>query len=90
MATNDIMKIGELGKAALQKLLAEGKVITDVTAVTKEGNKWHVLIEVLERRAVPDTQDIIGKYKLILDEKKELLGYERVELRRRGDMEYME
>jgi len=82
----NVVEAGEQGKAALQELLAEDKVITDVIAVSKKGKEWHVLIEVLERRAVPDTQDIIGKYRLKLDEKKEVLGYERVELRRRGDV----
>ncbi|MEN4007052.1 MAG: gas vesicle protein GvpO [Methanobacterium sp.] len=86
MTTKDIMEVGEQGKVTLQELLAEDKVITDVVSITKKGKEWHVLIEVLERRGVPDTQDIIGKYRLKLDEKKEVLGYERVELRRRGDV----
>ncbi len=45
------------------------------------------MVEVLERRAVPDSQDLIGRYELRLDENKELLGYERIVLRRRTDLD---
>lgn len=62
------------------------KQVESITGVAKEGEEWTVLAEVLERRAIPDTQDIIGKYELKLAEDGELLGYKRVELRRRGDV----
>lgn len=83
--TEDIVKVGETAKAILSKLLKD-KRVADVTSVERAGKEWHVMLEVLERRAVPDTQDIIGKYELKLDEGSELLGYKRVELRRRGDL----
>lgn len=84
--TEDIVKVGETAKAILSKLLAESKVVTDVTSVERAGKEWRVMLEALERKAVPDTQDILGKYELKLDEGSELLGYKRVELRRRGDL----
>jgi len=61
------------------------KEALSVTSITKAGNNWDVLVDVLERRAVPDTQDLIGTYKLTFDKGKDLQGYKRVELRHRGD-----
>ena len=57
-----------------------------ILSVGKDGEEWRVLAEVLERRAVPDTQDILGRYELKLDENANLLGYKQVMLRRRGDL----
>lgn len=82
----DILNVGGTAKETLGKLLAKGKQVTDVVSVEKAGKEWHVMLEVLERKAVPDIQDILGKYELKLDGDGVLLGYKRVELRRRGDL----
>lgn len=85
MATETIMDLGEKALGVIEKLL--DKKAESVISVTKDENEWKVLVEVLERRAVPDSQDLLGRYELRLDENKELLGYERVVLRRRTDQD---
>jgi hypothetical protein len=73
--------------------LAEGllkKKVEGVIGMTKEDDEWRVFVEVLERKAVPDTQDILGVYELSLDDKGDLTGYRRVELRRRSDRSVVE
>jgi len=62
------------------------KRVETITSVAKEDNEWKVVAEVLERKAVPDTQDILGKYELVLSGDGELVGYKRVEMRRRSDI----
>lgn len=57
-----------------------------VISVGKEDKGWKVIVEVLERRAVPDTQDILGRYELKLDANGEILDYKQVMLRRRCDL----
>ncbi|WP_181692576.1 gas vesicle protein [Natronomonas sp. LN261] len=47
---------------------------------------WRTVIEVIERSAVPDTQDIIGRYEIGLDATGSVTGYELLERYRRGDM----
>ena len=47
-------------------------------------------VEVLERKSVPDTQDILGRYEMKFDPDGDLLGYKRIMLRRRSDMEMVE
>jgi len=44
------------------------------------------VIELVERRAVPDTQDIIGRYEINLTSTGNVAGYELVERYQRGDM----
>ena len=84
MATKEIMDIGKQSLSILEKTL--NKKPESVISVNKEGKEWKVLAEVLERRAVPDTQDILGRYELRLDEKGELLGYKQVLTKRRADL----
>lgn len=46
---------------------------------------WRTVVELVERDAVPDTQDIIGRYEITLDETGSTTGYELLERYRRGE-----
>lgn len=56
-----------------------------ITSLSAEDEGWKVNVEVLERKAVPDTQDILGTYELKLKGDGELIGYKRTTMRKRGD-----
>lgn len=43
------------------------------------------VVEVVEREAVPDTQDMIGRYEFTVDQSGTLTGYNLVERYHRGD-----
>lgn len=47
-----------------------------------------VAIEVIERSGIPDTQDIIGRYELDLDDALTVASYQRTHRYRRDDMEH--
>lgn len=79
-----IKEIGEQVPAIIESLLK--KKAEGITNVSREGEEWKVLVEVLERKAVPDTQDILSTYELKLSGNMDITGYRRVGLRRRGDM----
>lgn len=66
------------------------KKVENVIRLNKDAEGWVAEIEVLERKSVPDTQDIIGRYEMRFDLEGELLGYKRIMLRRRSDMEMIE
>lgn len=57
-----------------------------VVRVEDTDDGWRTLIEVVERSAVPDTQDIIGRYEVLLDRSGTVTGYGLVERYRRGEM----
>ena len=84
MSTADVSKFSRESLSTLASLLS--KKPESVISVNKEGKEWKVIAEVLERRAVPDTQDIIGRYELTLDEAGELLSYKQVMTKRRVDL----
>lgn len=55
-------------------------------AINRAEEGWIVVLELLERKAYPDTMDIIGRYEVRMDADGELLGYERKGLRKRIDV----
>lgn len=78
----DFKKIAEKAKEQIKSLVKKEPL--GVIAIEKEGTKWKVLLEILERKAVPDTQDLVGIYELFLTEGGELLSYKQIEKRHRG------
>lgn len=56
-----------------------------VTNLSKREDGWTVSIEVVERKGIPDTMDILGLYEMILNDDGDLMSLERKKLRKRGD-----
>ena len=56
-----------------------------IIGIKKDNGEWKVEVETLERKAVPDTQDLLGRYELRLNESGQLIGWEQVMIRRRSD-----
>ncbi len=77
-------KAGEIAESLLKKNL------DSVISLNQKEGGWLAEVEVLERKSVPDTQDILGRYEMKFDEGGELLGYRRIMLRRRSDMEMVQ
>ena len=83
MAEKGILDINKRCVAAAESAL--GKKVESVVEMLKEAKVWKAVVEVLERKAVPDTQDLLGRYELTLNEGGELLGHKQVLVRRRQD-----
>ncbi len=64
-----------------------GYPLGGILAIDREDEGWRVAVEVIERSSVPDTQDILGRYEITLDEDREVTGYRRTHRYRRDDME---
>ena len=47
---------------------------------------WCVRVEVVEKKSLPDSQDILATYELSLDEEGNLLDFTRIGMRRRMDL----
>jgi hypothetical protein len=77
-------EICQKATALLESIL--NKKAESITSVSKNDDVWRVLIEVLERKAIPDTQDILNTYELKLDNDMEFIEYKRIRMRHRGDM----
>jgi hypothetical protein len=80
------MKTNEVVKKAQEKFVRLGKTpVNGVTSLTKTEEGWTVLLEALERKAIPDTMDVLGLYELRLDDGGNLVGFDRKRLRKRGE-----
>jgi len=56
-----------------------------VVGVEEKEGEWKVMVEALERKAVPDTQDLLGRYEIRLSKNGELIGWTQKMVRRRAD-----
>jgi hypothetical protein len=59
--------------------------VNGVTGLSRTEQGWVVSLEALERRAIPDTMDILGIYEVHMDDEGNFLSFERKKLRKRGE-----
>ena len=82
MNTDKIIKKAQEEFAQLSKL-----PVNAVIGLSRIDEGWVISLETLERKAIPDTMDILGVYEIRLDSEGNLLGFERKKLRKRGETE---
>lgn len=63
-----------------------GHPFDGVIEIQREDDGWYAVVEVVERSAVPDTQDIIGRYAVDLGNDAEVESYRLIERFKRGDV----
>ena len=78
--TNELVKKAQEEFESLNKL-----PVNAVIGLAKREEGWVVSLEAVERKAIPDTMDVLGLYEVRLDNKGTLLGFERTKLRKRGE-----
>jgi hypothetical protein len=80
------MNANEVIEKAREEFISLGKKPADgITGLSKTEEGWSILMEALERKAIPDTMDVLGLYELRLDNDGHLLGLDRKKLRKRGE-----
>ncbi|HUV45641.1 MAG TPA: gas vesicle protein GvpO [Dehalococcoidia bacterium] len=82
MNADKIIKKAQEDFARLSKIPVDG-----VIGLSKTDEGWVVSLEALERKAIPDTMDVLGLYEIRLDDEGNLLGFDRKKLRKRGETE---
>ncbi|GAI16069.1 unnamed protein product [marine sediment metagenome] len=78
----DIKELGEKAKKAVESSV--GRKALNVIGASNEKGKWKITVQVLERKAVPDSQDLIGIYEVTLSDAGKVLGFKRTSTRHRG------
>ena len=78
-----ILSVRRTVKASASDLI--GRKFDGVSEITANDEGWRAVVEVIERRAIPDTQDILGRYEIMLDDEGSIEGYRRLDRYRRGD-----
>lgn len=56
-----------------------------VMDIVKDGEDWVVTIEMIEKKSIPDAMDVLGTYEVRMDGSGELLNFNRISFRKRGD-----
>lgn len=82
------MTIREVIEKAKKELaeLTGFKSVAAISARRIEGKKWKVLVEIVEKKSIPEGMDVLGIYEVILSENGSILKYDRKALRRRQDV----
>ena len=56
-----------------------------IVAIDSTDEGWIATVELVERRSIPDTEDILGRYEIEIDEAGQFQSYRRVDRYRRSD-----
>ena len=81
------MGMMELVRNAREKLAAlTGLPISSTLSIRKDEGCWDLQIEVVEKRSLPESQDILAVYEMTMDEEGNVMNFARVGMRRRGDV----
>lgn len=78
----------ERARAELSRLTA--LELASTVGVVKDEEGWHVSVELIERKSVPDGMDVLGIYESLLDDDGNLVSFSRRSLRKRIDTELPE
>ena len=78
-----IYKVTDNALAIAKKYIS--KTHETIVDVKEKKGEWTVTVEVLERKAIPDTQDILGRYQIRLTKDGELIGWTQKMIRKRCD-----
>jgi len=80
------MKASEVAEMAQKELAELTKLeISGVKGVSKDEQGWHVKVEMIEKKSIPDGMDLLGLYEVTLDDEGNVLKFERGKLRKRAD-----
>lgn len=82
-------KILELGLKVLEAMrrVLPNKKPEAVIGMEKGKEGWKVLVEVLERKAIPDSQDLLAIYEVTVSTEGNVLSYKQIRRRYRVSIE---
>jgi hypothetical protein len=80
---SSIYEITDLALTIAKKYISKDP--ETVIDVEEKKGEWTVTVEVLERKAIPDTQDLLGRYVIRLNKNGELIGWTQQMIRKRCD-----
>lgn len=80
----DLMQIQERAEALAQNHIDEP--FDGIIEIGRHDDGWYAVVEVIEREAVPDTQDILGQYEIELDGDGSVTAFRLLDRYRRGDV----
>ena len=78
------LEIAELAKESLMVLT--GFDCDTVSSMAWDAEGWHVSVDMVELRRIPQVSDVLATYETVLDEEGNLVRYERTRRYQRGQL----
>lgn len=78
-----VEKITEIALGIAKKYLS--KKPESIIGIAQKEGEWIVTIEALERKAIPDSQDLLARYEIRLNKNGELISWTQKMIRKRCD-----
>ncbi|NTU78732.1 MAG: gas vesicle protein [Chloroflexales bacterium] len=73
-------------KAKDQLSMLTGLKASTVSSLHHDTEGWHIVADLIELKRIPESADILATYEATLDEKGNLLSYQRTRRYTRGDV----
>ncbi|MDP2726545.1 MAG: gas vesicle protein GvpO [Dehalococcoidia bacterium] len=77
------IELAERAKEQLTTVTGLKPVLVSATFKNDEG--WHVFVDMLELRRIPDSTDVLGYYEVLLDDNGNMLQFKRKRNHLRGE-----
>jgi len=82
------MEIRDIAEIAKNRLIEITEFSSpNIIGVNKEEDIWYITIEIVEKPSESVNLEILGIYDVRLDTSGNLLGFERIGMRKRGDVQ---
>jgi hypothetical protein len=81
-----LMEVTERAKAQLAEATNLKPLV--VSGADRDGEGWRLQVEMVELSRVPEAQDLIGAYDVLLSDEGDLLQWRRTALRRRDGTDW--
>ncbi|NCC31507.1 MAG: gas vesicle protein [Chloroflexia bacterium] len=82
------MSVGEIAMRARDQLVGlTGLQAGTVSSLAHKEDGWHIIVDMIELKRIPESSDILATYEVVLDEKGNLMSYERTQRYYRGQVE---
>jgi hypothetical protein len=65
-------------RAKQQLTMLTGLKSDTVSSIKHDDHGWHVTIDLIELKRIPESSDVLGTYTVLLDEQGNLVSYERI------------
>jgi len=80
------LTMSQIVDSALRTVAALNMSVSSVTSAVPDEDGWNVSVELVERRGIPNANDMLGLYELRLDRAGNVVRYVRTQMRRRCDV----
>jgi hypothetical protein len=87
MTVAKVLGIAEIAARAKDQLSAlTGLKASTVSSLSHNEDGWHIVADLIELKRIPESSDILATYEVQLDEKGELISYQRTRRYTRGQI----